>query len=65
MSDQKNIYNLKLHQCLELDDPHLYNTILRVPGGWVYRSFDKSCSMMTSCFVPLNNEFQEDKEGDK
>jgi hypothetical protein len=60
-----NIYELELHQTLEMDDPHLYNTILRVPGGWIYRYFDMSRSMLTSCFVPFNNEFYKDRGEDE
>ena len=56
--ESKDIYNLKLHETLEFDDFGLFTVILRVPGGWFYRSYDKSQNIATGVFVPFDNEFQ-------
>jgi hypothetical protein len=53
----KNIYELKLHKAAIVHDNNLFITALRVPGGWIYNSFDKSNSVMGSAFVPFHNEF--------
>lgn len=58
MSEIKTIYDLKLHETIVFDEPSIFTTILRVPGGWFYRSFDKSYHIMSGCFVPFDNEFQ-------
>ena len=57
---EKTIYDLKLHETLELDDDI---TIIRVPGGWIYTYYSdyynqhKTSSMV---FVPYSLEFNED-----
>lgn len=62
----KTIYNLALHEILitsECDGGHsLFTTVMRVPGGWIYRSYDKSCKIMSCVFVPLDREFKEAEE---
>ena len=58
----KSIYELELHETLE----HFVSTeirdalaycVIRVPGGWVYSTFDKSSKIGSSVFVPYDNEF--------
>jgi len=56
-----DIYDLELHDEIQIDR---YNTVMRVPGGWVYKSFTgtegvnfKAVGMV---FVPTNNEFEEE-----
>lgn len=55
---KENIYELKLHEITIAHDAFLFVTVLRVPGGWIYSSLDKSHNILSSVFVPLNNEFQ-------
>lgn len=54
-----DIYGMELHAEIELDK---YNTITRVPGGWIYRNWtysDKNGDWIgNSVFVPYDNEFQ-------
>jgi len=55
---EKSIYNLKLHEILpvETEDKELWTSAMRVHGGWIYRSYDKSHSMMSCVFVPESKE---------
>jgi hypothetical protein len=52
----KTIYQLNLHEVIqvEVDDKYLFTTVMAVPGGWIYRSYDKSHSMMSCVFVPYS-----------
>lgn len=53
--DTKSIYDLKLHESLQLDDG---TCVLRVPSGWIYDHWD--CSTDTpkqGVFVPYDNRF--------
>jgi hypothetical protein len=52
MTDRTSIYNLKLHESVEIGNGW---TVMRVPGGWIYRNYYHEA---TCAFVPLNNEFQ-------
>jgi hypothetical protein len=58
-----NIYQMSLHDVLRTEENKpsdmLATSVMRVPGGWIYRSFDKSHNMMSSTFVPFHNEFQQ------
>ena len=54
-----NVYELKLNEVAVVEDSNLFTTAIRVPGGWVYRSYDKSHGILSSAFVPFNKEFQE------
>ncbi len=58
------VYKLKLHEMKMFGNVQdaLATTALRVPGGWVYSTFDKSHNIGSSVFVPWNNEFQEEEE---
>ena len=53
MSNKKNeIYNLELHDSCEIND---YTCVNRVPGGWIYESFDPNDTdqkAITAVFVP-------------
>lgn len=35
-----------------VSDGFVFITRLQVPGGWIYNSIDKGCSIMGSVFVP-------------
>lgn len=52
-----NIYKMALHSANVVEDGFLFTVVLRVPGGWIYRSYDKGNQVMGAVFVPFNNEF--------
>lgn len=54
----KNLYELKLHESSVAVDGNLFIVCTRVPGGWIYNSYDKSHNILGSVFVPFDNEFQ-------
>ncbi len=35
-----------------VEDGNLFTSRLEVPGGWIYRSYDKSNHLMGMAFVP-------------
>lgn len=47
-----DLYSMKLHETIIINNGGVHIAIIRVPGGWVYRSGTDMC------FVPYNNEFQ-------
>lgn len=49
---QKTIYNLELHELLDIGSIF---SVMRVAGGWLY--LDKESNITT--FVPFNNEFMD------
>jgi hypothetical protein len=57
---EKQFYMMKLHEKISLDNN---NTVLRVPGGWIYYNHIETTGeniqqlASTAVFVPLNNEF--------
>ncbi len=57
---EKRFYRMKLHEKITLDNN---NTVLRVPGGWIYYNHIETTGeniqqlASTAVFVPLNNEF--------
>ena len=63
MPEEKNIYDMKLHDMIGFDmtvdgcpDGEVKDNLIitRVPGGWVYiGGMDRS-----ACFVPYNDEFK-------
>ncbi len=58
-----DIYKMKLHEIITLPghaQELLSTTVTRVPGGWLYRSLDKSTGIMGMTFVTFNNEFWEE-----
>lgn len=50
MADEKNLYNLSLHEQVNVPDVP-YMKAVRVPGGWLY------CSKEQITFVPKSNEY--------
>jgi hypothetical protein len=57
---EKTIYNLDLHETIYAEiDPRspLCTSVMRVPGGWIYRSYDKGAGIMAAVFVPYLNEY--------
>lgn len=49
----KNIYELELHEAtLVRDGMDLCTICMKVPGGWIYNSFDKSHNLLSGVFVP-------------
>lgn len=50
----QELYDLKLHECIDYND--LFLTVVRVPGGWLYKHNNYSPPCMV--FVPWHNEFQ-------
>lgn len=56
---EKSIYDLKLHEETGISN-YFYAT--RVPGGWIYSSYNGSSDMQFQVFVPFNNEFQNQNE---
>ena len=62
MAEQDNrLYMMKLHESIRLDNN---NTVLRVPGGWIYYNHTETQGendqllAPTVVFVPFNNEFK-------
>ena len=53
-----DIYKLKLHESVDINDELFRGTILRVPGGWIYERDMPGYSTATSVFIPFDNEFQ-------
>ena len=52
----KSIYELELHETLELEVNSGHLAITRVPGGWVYEKRVPGVSVSIT-FVPFNAEF--------
>jgi len=52
---EKNIYNISLNEELEIDN-HI--SIIRVPGGWIYKIRTPFVKPIEVVFVPFSNEFQ-------
>lgn len=58
------IYKMKLHDVFNPENLQL--SIIRVPGGWIYESFNDTGmgGYEGSCvFVPYNNEFEVTEKG--
>ena len=55
----KTIYDLGLHEVLL--DMSSRTTIIRVPGGWIYKTWGDD--LMSAVFVPWDEEFQGGNEG--
>lgn len=56
MSQEKSIYNMKLHEVFDDDN----TTIIRVPGGWIYNLWFTDGierEIHNSLFIPYNTEF--------
>jgi hypothetical protein len=52
---EKDIYNMKLHDCFKLETRLVDFYILRVPGGWLYSEVAEDPAQT---FVPFDNGFQ-------
>jgi len=66
MSNEKCIYDLKLHETIVAEG----QAVTRVPGGWIYIllgvDIDKHNSILAQpvpVFVPFNDEFDPHKNG--
>jgi len=55
--EEIDIYNMKLHEQVEISDKGFIGSIMRVPGGWIYEIDSKGYEVCTSTFVPFDNEF--------
>ena len=55
---EKNIFDMKLNECINLESDGQYQlNCIRVPGGWIYEAFfDKVCNSATisQAFVPIH-----------
>lgn len=49
---EKTIYDLELHEEMELVTEDFIYKIIRVPGGWIYKAYGS-----TMVFVPFHGEF--------
>ena len=56
--DLIKIYSLGFHESLELKTYVSSFVVTRVAGGWLYENYRLDCSVLTTTFVPYNNEFQ-------
>jgi len=52
----KTIYELKLHEEIELSEGRF---VMRVPGGWLYTHYRLDRNAMTTTFVPFDKEGME------
>lgn len=48
------LYGLQLHEIIKFPNNHIFEAVMRVPGGWVY-----SVNCRSNLFVPYHNEYQE------
>jgi len=55
-----HLYEMKLHDEVELKVGPSEYRILRVPGGWIYYNPRLDQRQMNSTFVPFDNEFQKE-----
>jgi len=56
-----NLYEMKLGDSVWVSE--FESNVLRVPGGWLFRSSDGERDIYTSStFVPFNNEFMKTSE---
>jgi|GEM_PF-3008333 hypothetical protein len=56
----KSIYELELHEVLNLDVPGgslPFPYVMRVPGGWIYFPQKHIDNKNVGIFVPFNDEF--------
>jgi hypothetical protein len=61
MEKEKTIYDLKLHETLEVEDGIIKGKkyeITRVPGGWIYALDFPGWRLTQVVFVPFDNGFQ-------
>ena len=48
----EDIYKMKLHEIIKINEGELYNKIIRVPGGWIY--YNQKQQAPNGVFVPFN-----------
>ena len=51
------LHEMKLHEEIDIDR---YNEVMRVPGGWIYKTTTECTKdgwMVSTVFVPHNDEF--------
>jgi hypothetical protein len=66
----KSIYELKMHETTLIEyacNGRLTTLVIRVPGGWIYRSTESPRSsgdttVMSSVFVPFESESHSEKK---
>lgn len=58
MSDVKTIYELDLHETVKIRGYQ----VTRIAGGWIYTRLHNDWKILTSTFVPYNEEFKEENE---
>ena len=61
-SSSQALYSLKLHEIIEIKEsktPNRTTYVMRVPGGWLYRTtrLTSSSVIMTETFVAYSDEF--------
>jgi hypothetical protein len=62
MTDEKSIYDLKLHESMAVHPTSIdqsgiqYFSVLRVPGGWIYQVWDNDKQdYVREIFIPYYN----------
>jgi hypothetical protein len=59
MEKEKNIYDLKLHEIIQIKGENNADIeVVRVPGGWVYSFNYPGYRQSPIVFIPFSNEFQ-------
>lgn len=56
--DSVDIYNIKLHETIYIEQSNFVGSIMRVAGGWIYERDIPDYRHSTATFVPFDNEFQ-------
>ncbi len=56
---ENNIYDLELNEGLDIVEDQLHITIVRVPGGWIYRTLINNVT--NAVFVPYCSDFKPEK----
>lgn len=60
LKDKEELYSMEFHEEYFVNDGTLFTTVMRVPGGWIYRMLDKSHNILSSNFV-RNHRIDPDK----
>lgn len=50
---EKQFKKLEVFDVMIVEDGALFTTVMRVPNGYIYRSFDKGSQIMGMVFVPI------------
>ena len=52
-----NLWSMEIHEIKSIEDfSNTQTTVIRVPGGWIYRSWSVTHEALSTVFVPLNFE---------